>query len=82
MAIERPRSGVEEMGEVCSNSALAENKVIGCGNVDLCSESFPISGDFSRRFPLHREPPVALTEITCLTHLPAAVESQTPEGTF
>lgn len=82
MAVERSRSGVEEMGEVCSNSALAENKVTGCGNVDLCSESFPISGDFSRRFPLHRKPPVTLTEITCLTHLSATVESQTPEGTF
>lgn len=82
MAIERSGSGEEEMGEVCSNSALAESKVIGCGNVDLYSESFPISGDFSRRFPLHRKPQVTLTEITCLTHLPAAVESQTPEGTF
>lgn len=65
------------MGEVCSNSSLAENKVIGCGNVDLCSESFPISGEFSRRFPLHRKPPVTLREITCLTHLPATVESHT-----
>lgn len=29
------RREVEEMVEVCSNSALAKTKVEGCGNVDL-----------------------------------------------